>query len=286
MTRVGRILKGLCALGLLAALAAGIPLALWHFIGWPLPHHVPSLAQLGHALDQRGIPDQTLIDALAAAVWVTWAVLVASIAVEVPAALAGRRAPRLPLAGIFQPVTGRLVAAVIVAALSFAPRTTQVTALGSLGGGLSTFSGRQPVATLVLTGATQPLLATSKPAAADLSTPDVAQLPPTRRAHMSSSAATRSGASPSDSSATRWIGRRSTSSTRAGPSPTGVLSPTRTGSTPAGPSSCPKDQRRHDQAQPRPGSRSRPRRRDRLPHPPHRPSRQRLRRAHRPRPDP
>ena len=172
MTRVGRILKGLCALGLLAGIAAGIPWALWHFIGWPLPHHVPSLAQLGHALDQRGIPDQALIDALAAAVWVTWAVLVASIAVEVPAALAGRRAPRLPLAGIFQPVTGRLVAAVIVAALSFAPRTTQVTALGSLGGGLSTLSGRQPVATLVLTGATQPLSATSKPATTDLSTPE------------------------------------------------------------------------------------------------------------------
>ena len=67
--------------------------------------------RLGHALDQRGIPDQALIDALAAVVWVTWAVLVASIAVEVPAALAGRRAPRLPLAGIFQPVTGRLVEA-------------------------------------------------------------------------------------------------------------------------------------------------------------------------------
>jgi DNA-binding SARP family transcriptional activator len=174
MRRVGHIVKGLCALGLLAALAAGIPWALWHFIGWPLPHHVPSLAQLGHALDQRGIPDQALIDALAAAVWVTWAVLVASIAVEVPAALAGRRAPRLPLAGIFQPVTGRLVAAVIVAALSLAPRPTHATALGSLGGGLSTAGGRQPVATLVLTGATQPLLATSKPAAATLSAPGVA----------------------------------------------------------------------------------------------------------------
>jgi len=175
MTRVGHILKGLCALGLLAALAAGIPWALWHFIGWPLPHHVPSLAQLGYALDQRGIPDQALIDALAAGVWVTWAVLVASIAVEVPAALAGRRARRLPLAGIFQPVTGRLVAAVIVAALSLVPRPTHSAALGSLGGGLSTASGRQPVATLVLTGATGPLLATSKPAAADLSTPDVAR---------------------------------------------------------------------------------------------------------------
>ena len=93
MTRIGRILKGLCALGLLAALAAGIPWALWHFIGWPLPHHVPSLAQLGHALDQRGIPDQALIDALAVVVWLTWAVLVASIAVEVPAASPGAAPP-------------------------------------------------------------------------------------------------------------------------------------------------------------------------------------------------
>jgi DNA-binding SARP family transcriptional activator len=49
-----------------------------------------------------------------------------------------------------------------------------VTALGSLGGGLSTAGGRQPVATLVLTGATQPLLATSKPATTDLSTPEAA----------------------------------------------------------------------------------------------------------------
>ena len=49
-----------------------------------------------------------------------------------------------------------------------------MTALGSLGGGLSTLSGRQQVATLVLTGATQPLLATSKPATTDLSTPEAA----------------------------------------------------------------------------------------------------------------
>ena len=151
MTRVGHLIKGLCALGLLAALVLGIPWALWHFIGWPLPHHLPSVGQLGHALNQQGIPDQTLIDALAAVVWVTWAVLVASVAVEVPAALAGRHARRLPLAGIFQPVTGRLVAAIIVAVLTLAPRPAHGVTPGSLGGGLSTASGRQPVAAMVVT---------------------------------------------------------------------------------------------------------------------------------------
>jgi LysM repeat protein len=58
--------------------------------------------------------------------------------------------------------------------LSLAPRPTHGAAPGSLGGGLSTAGGRQPVATLVLTGATQALSATSKPATATLSAPGVA----------------------------------------------------------------------------------------------------------------
>ena len=103
-------------------MVVGIPWALWHFVGWPLPHHVPTAAQVGRALNRQGIPDQALVDALAVVVWITWATLVASIAVEIPAALSGRHAPRLPVAGVFQPVTGRLVAAVIVACLSLAPR--------------------------------------------------------------------------------------------------------------------------------------------------------------------
>ncbi|MHB1986660.1 MAG: BTAD domain-containing putative transcriptional regulator [Acidimicrobiales bacterium] len=148
--RVGRVAKGLGALVLLAALVGGVPWALWHFIGWPLPHHIPSASQVGRALNRQGIPDQALIDALAVVVWITWAVLVASIAVEVPAALSGRHAPRLPVAGIFQPVTGHLVAAVIVACLTVAPRPTHVGTPGSLGGGLSAAAGRQPVAALVL----------------------------------------------------------------------------------------------------------------------------------------
>ncbi|MCU4187358.1 LysM peptidoglycan-binding domain-containing protein [Acidiferrimicrobium sp. IK] len=150
MARVGRVLRGFVALGLLAALVVGIPWALWHFIGWPLPHHVPSIGQVGHALNQRGIPDQALLDALAVVVWITWATLVASIAVEIPAALSGRHPPRLPLAGMFQPITGRLVAAVIVAALTLAPRPAHGSPSGSLSGNPSSATVRRPVAALVL----------------------------------------------------------------------------------------------------------------------------------------
>jgi len=41
MNRAATIIKGLAALILLAALAAGVPWALWHFVGWPLPHQLP-----------------------------------------------------------------------------------------------------------------------------------------------------------------------------------------------------------------------------------------------------
>ncbi len=127
MTRVARLLQGLGALCVLVALVAGVPWALVHFVGWPLPHHVPSVAEVGRALDHQGIPAQALVDALAVVVWVAWATLLASLAVEVPAALAGRHAGRLPLAGAFQPLTGRLVAAVVVACLTLAPRPAHPT---------------------------------------------------------------------------------------------------------------------------------------------------------------
>ena len=154
MARLAHLAKGIGALVLLAVLVAGIPLVLWHYIGWPLPHHLPSVAQVGHALASHGIAGRTLIDILAVVVWVTWAVLVASVAAEIPAALSGRRARRLPVAGMFQPLTGRLVAAVVVAALSLAPRPAHSQPVGAPGTGLVAL--RRPVGTFVLAGNSRP----------------------------------------------------------------------------------------------------------------------------------
>jgi len=151
---IAALAKGIAALVVLAALVAGIPWALWHYIGWPLPHHVPSTAQIGRALDSHGIAGRTLVDALAVVAWITWAVLVASVAAEIPAALSGRRARSLPVAGVFQPLTGRLVAAVVVAALALAPRPVQSQPVGAPGTGLVAL--RRPVAAFVLTGNSLP----------------------------------------------------------------------------------------------------------------------------------
>jgi len=164
VTRLRHLVKGAVALVVLVALVAGVPYALWHFIGWPLPHHVPSAGQVGRALNRQGIPSQTLVDALAVVVWLTWATLVASLAVEIPAALSGRHAPHLPVAGIFQPVTGRLVAAVIVACLALAPKPAHfgTPAGASVSTGLM---ARRPVPALVLRDATLAASTTAVPAA-------------------------------------------------------------------------------------------------------------------------
>ncbi|HEY3810281.1 MAG TPA: LysM peptidoglycan-binding domain-containing protein, partial [Acidimicrobiales bacterium] len=167
MTKVAQLVKGLVALGMLTGLVVGVPWALCHFVGWPLPHQVPSAAQVGRALNRQGISAQTLVDALAVVVWLTWATLVASLAVEIPAALSGRHAPRLPIAGAFQPVTGRLVAAIIVACLTLAPRPAHPGTPGSSVGPGST-AGR-PVAALVVRNATLTASVTPAPSASTTS---------------------------------------------------------------------------------------------------------------------
>lgn len=152
MARITTLVKGLVALVALGALVAGIPWALWHFVGWPLPHHVPTATEVGRALSRHGIPARALIDALAIVVWITWAVLVASVAAEIPAAVSGRTARRLPLAGVFQPAVGRLVATVVLACLTLAPRPGHSPPSGSPGVGLAALG--RPVAAVALTAAT------------------------------------------------------------------------------------------------------------------------------------
>ncbi len=284
MTRVARIVKGLGALALLAALVGAIPWALWHFVGWPLPHHVPSASQIGRALNRQGIPAQTLVDALAVVVWITWAILVVSLAVEVPAALSGRHAPHLPVAGVFQPAHRparrrghrRLPHPRPPPGPHRARRSECRTAGGTPAGGHARPHRRHaddPCRPGHRRRRRQPPL--NRPLL----------LPPSPQRHRtttSSNEATRCGASRSASLVTRCAGRRSINSTRASPNPVGSRSPTPTGSTPDGPWSFPPLP--HHLLR-RAGHRSEPRRQS----PPHRPHRRRApqalqRRRRRPRP--
>jgi len=125
LSLLGRLVWSLLALAVLLGLVGGVPAALWMLVGWPLPHALPTLAELGRALTQNGIPDTVLIDILALGCWAAWAVFAAAIAVEAVAAVRGRAARRLPLplAGPLQALAGALVAAVLLTFGPLAPRT-------------------------------------------------------------------------------------------------------------------------------------------------------------------
>ncbi|MFI7122662.1 BTAD domain-containing putative transcriptional regulator [Amycolatopsis sp. NPDC049868] len=76
---LGRVTRGLLAAVLLAALVAGLPWALVHGVGWPLPDHLPSLDEIGTAL-MTPMSAQFLLDALACLAWLLWLVFVLDLA--------------------------------------------------------------------------------------------------------------------------------------------------------------------------------------------------------------
>jgi DNA-binding SARP family transcriptional activator len=125
---LGRLLRGLAALVALVGLLAGLPVGLWVFIGWPLPHAVPSGAQLSRALTDP-IPDQVLLNTVAILCWLLWAALVVSVAVETAAAARGRTARRLPALGPVQALAAWLVAAILVAMIPAGARATAARSL-------------------------------------------------------------------------------------------------------------------------------------------------------------
>ena len=123
MSRARRFLGGLAALVALGGLLGGVPGALWRYVGWPLPHGLPTWSQLTDGLTRQGIPDDVLIKTLAVVVWLAWASLVVSVWAEALAVVRGRVAHRLPGLGLVQPFAGYLVAAVALAVLPMADRT-------------------------------------------------------------------------------------------------------------------------------------------------------------------
>jgi DNA-binding SARP family transcriptional activator len=80
---VGRLIAGLAAAGLLAALIAGVPYGLWHWLGWPLPHHWPTWNQTRDTLTGP-FTDHILLDTLACLCWIVWAVFVTDVARAIP----------------------------------------------------------------------------------------------------------------------------------------------------------------------------------------------------------
>jgi len=121
----GEVFKALGALVLLVVLLGAIPAALVHFIGWPLPHQLPTADSL-----RQPLSSQTLIKALAVVVWLAWAQFSACVIVELANARRGVGIPaKVPGAGPSQFLARQLVAALLMltaTAASFAPDITHL----------------------------------------------------------------------------------------------------------------------------------------------------------------
>lgn len=113
---------------LLAGFLVVPPVALARLIGWPLPHNLPTVGQIRDSLSGATVSDATLLDALACAVWVLWAVLVACAIAEVVAWARCREAWRLPGAGFLQPAVRELVVSAALLAGALRPAAASAVA--------------------------------------------------------------------------------------------------------------------------------------------------------------
>jgi DNA-binding SARP family transcriptional activator len=89
-----RVAGALVAQTVLAALLVGLPWGLGHYIGWPLPDHLPSFDELETVL-LSPLSTPLLLDLLSCIAWPCWAIFVIDVARCVPDVLRGVRIPSL-----------------------------------------------------------------------------------------------------------------------------------------------------------------------------------------------
>jgi DNA-binding SARP family transcriptional activator len=117
---VGRLLRGLIAAVVLTALVGGLPWALVHYVGWPLPHHIPTWPELQIFL-LSPMSTTFLLDFLACACWLTWFAFTLDVLRCTIDIARGLRWPDLSDAGPMHTLAGVLVGAVLLSVLGNRP---------------------------------------------------------------------------------------------------------------------------------------------------------------------
>ena len=120
---LGRLLRAALAAGGLAALLAGVPWAAWHWVGWPLPHHIPTWDEIQTVLSQ---PTTTglVVNILTCLVWLLWAAFALDVArctLDITGELVRMRGrlswPVAPAGGPVHALAAALVGTLVVALL-------------------------------------------------------------------------------------------------------------------------------------------------------------------------
>ncbi|MFK0111650.1 hypothetical protein [Streptomyces sp. NPDC091217] len=101
----------------LTVLVAGIPWGLAYYIGWPLPHHVPTRPEVGAVL-LAPMGATFLLHILACMLWPVWGVFVLDVARATADQVSAGSRPALPNAGPLNSLAIVLVATIIMALAS------------------------------------------------------------------------------------------------------------------------------------------------------------------------
>ncbi|HEX5144470.1 MAG TPA: hypothetical protein VFW21_11450 [Mycobacterium sp.] len=113
---VGQMGQALVASAVLVGLIAALPGALGHYIGWPLPDHLPTAAEV-RAVLLGPLSTPLLLNLLACLCWITWTAFVIDVARCVVAATRGLRWPELPTGGPVHALAAILVGVIVVCVL-------------------------------------------------------------------------------------------------------------------------------------------------------------------------
>lgn len=133
-----KLLRGLAALALIAAILAGLPWLLLRYGHWPI-RTMPTVEWI-KSLKDTYVSDSGIVDVLTVAAWAVWAIWSWSILAELAAAIRGIQPPQIHFAGPLQTAAHGLVATLVlsVSLNHGTPNADAVTAAGVV---------RQPVAT-------------------------------------------------------------------------------------------------------------------------------------------
>ncbi len=117
----GRIIEALAVL-------AGLPAFLIAAAGWPLPHEIPTRAEVQRAYQIRNVPDRLITGSLACAAWTIWALLLIALihGLIAQVRLSPQRRPRFVPASVHR-LAGRWIGAgALVAVLATRPAVAHV----------------------------------------------------------------------------------------------------------------------------------------------------------------
>src|SRR6266496_2560145 len=124
-TFAARAVTRLASAAGLLTLIVGIPIGQLRYIGWPLPDHTTTAAELRTALTSRDwLTDTALLNSLSVLLWLLWVLFVVSVLVEVSASIRGVRAPRYRLLAPTQGIAAALVAGLTATIVAAAPAPT------------------------------------------------------------------------------------------------------------------------------------------------------------------